>query len=39
MFTVIYFCVKFMKTIFRDIGKSEKIKEHQLTEHQKRNAE
>ena len=39
MFTVIYFCVKFMKTIFRDIGKSEKIKEHQLTKHQKRNAE
>ena len=28
-----------MKTIFQDIGKSEKIKEHQLTEHQKRNAE
>ena len=28
-----------MKTIFQDIGKSEKIKEHQLTKHQKRNAE
>ena len=30
---------KFVKTIFQDIGKSEKIKEHELTEHQKRNAE
>ena len=31
-------CRKFVKTIFQDIGKSEKIKEHQLTEYHKRNA-
>ena len=30
---------KFVKTVSQDIGKSEKIKEHQLTEYHKRNAE
>ena len=29
---------KFVNTVFQDIGKSEKIKEHQLTEYRKRNA-
>ena len=28
-----------MKTVFQDIGKSEKIKKHQLTECHRRNAE
>ena len=32
-------CGKFVETVFQDIGKSEKIKEHQLTEYHKRNAE
>ena len=30
---------KFVKTIFQDIGKFEKIKEHQLSEYLKRNSE